>query len=53
MMIQTNGMIMVDIIEQRPHNYFCETGNNNPHWKLIWAEPDESRHGQKYVFALK
>jgi len=40
-------------LEGKSHQYFCETGDNSLEWTLEWAEPDESRHGSKYVFALK
>lgn len=51
--IQPNGVALVDLLEGKSHQYFCETGDNSLEWTLEWAEPDESRHGSKYVFALK
>jgi len=53
MTVQPNGVALIDLLEGKHHTYFCETGDNNPDWKLQWAEPDESRNGKKYVFALK
>jgi len=53
MTVQPNGVALIDLLEGKHHTYFCETGDNNPDWKLQWAEPDESRNGKKFVFALK
>jgi hypothetical protein len=51
--VQPNGLAIQDLLEGKSHNFFCESGENIPDWKVEWAEPDESRNGKKYVYVLK
>lgn len=51
--VWSRGIGLVDLLEGKVHQYYCETGIQSPEWQLDWAEPDETRYGTKFVFALK